>query len=133
MLDSLLRADYLIGRMIVVAKAKKSVAKKPSANAAAKVTRIKATDTQPKEITVKPAKIIKEAASDDKKRKISNPLASLWRYFKGAWYELRQVHWPNRQATWGLTGAVLIFTAFFIVMILLLDILFKYLFELILK
>lgn len=53
-------------------------------------------------------------------------------YFKGAWVELRQVRWPTRRATWGLTGAVLIYTAFFIVLILLLDAGFKYLFELIL-
>jgi len=119
--------------MIVVAKAKKSATKKTSAKAASNVTRIKATDTQPKEITVKPAEITKKASSDKKKRKMPNPFSSLWTYFKGAWYELRQVHWPNRSATWGLTGAVLIFTAFFIVMILLLDIFFKYLFELILK
>lgn len=131
--DSLLRADYLIGRMIVVAKAKKSATKKPSANVAAKITRIKASDSQPKEIAVKPAKIIKKSLSDKKERKMPRPLKSLLEYFKGAWYELRQVHWPNRRATWGLTGAVLIFSAFFILMILLLDILFKYLFELILK
>lgn len=117
----------------MVAKAKKSATKKSSANVAAKVTRIKATDTQPKEIAVKPAKIVKKVSAKKKERKIPNPFRSLWAYFKGAWYELRQVHWPNRKATWGLTGAVLIFTAFFILMILLLDILFKYLFELILK
>lgn len=54
-------------------------------------------------------------------------------YFKGAWVELRLVRWPTRRATWGLTFAVLLFSGFFIVVILLLDILFKYLFELILK
>ena len=53
-------------------------------------------------------------------------------YFKGAWFELRQVRWPNRKATWSLTGAVLAFTGFFVLIILLLDVLFKYLFELIL-
>ncbi|MDB5180198.1 MAG: secE [Candidatus Saccharibacteria bacterium] len=54
-------------------------------------------------------------------------------YFKGAWIELRLVRWPTRSATWGLTFAVLLFSAFFVVIILLLDILFKFLFELILK
>jgi preprotein translocase subunit SecE len=52
-------------------------------------------------------------------------------YFKGAWVELRQVRWPNRKATWALTLAVLLFSAFFVVLILLLDTLFKYIFELI--
>lgn len=60
------------------------------------------------------------------------PLRAVGRYFGGAWYELKQVRWPNRRATWGMTGAMLGFTAFFIVIILLLDALFKYLFDLIL-
>ena len=64
--------------------------------------------------------------------KALKPFFALGRYFKGAWYELRQVRWPDRKATWGLTGAVLLFTGFFVVLILLLDVLFKYLFELIL-
>jgi preprotein translocase SecE subunit len=54
-------------------------------------------------------------------------------YFKGAWTELRLVRWPTRSATWGLTLAVILFSAFFAVIILLLDIFFKYIFELILK
>ncbi len=53
-------------------------------------------------------------------------------YFKGAWVELRQVRWPTRRATWGLTGAVLIYTAFFVILVLLLDAGFKFLFELVL-
>jgi preprotein translocase subunit SecE len=61
------------------------------------------------------------------------PFVSLGAYFKGAWFELRQVRWPNRKATWSLTGAVLLFTAFFVVLIILADILFKYLFEIILS
>ena len=64
--------------------------------------------------------------------KILKPLVSIGGYFKGAWFELRQVRWPNRRATWSLTGAVLLFTGFFVVLILLLDVLFKYLFEIIL-
>jgi preprotein translocase SecE subunit len=51
------------------------------------------------------------------------------RYLKGAWVELRQVRWPTRGATWSLTGAVLLFTGFFVVMVLLLDAGFKFLFE----
>lgn len=50
-------------------------------------------------------------------------------YFKGAWFELRQVRWPTRKATWGLTLAVILFSAFFVTLILLLDAAFKYLFE----
>jgi preprotein translocase SecE subunit len=54
-------------------------------------------------------------------------------YFKGSWAELRQVRWPNRKATWSLTFAVLVFTMFFVTLIVLLDAAFKYLFDLILK
>ena len=54
-------------------------------------------------------------------------------YFKGAWIELKQVRWPDRKATWSLTGAVLIFTGFFIALIVLLDAGFDALFNLIIK
>lgn len=67
-----------------------------------------------------------------KVRKLSRPAKATGGYFKGAWTELRQVRWPNRRATWSLTLAVLIYTAFFVVVVLLLDALFKYMFELIL-
>jgi preprotein translocase SecE subunit len=120
----------------VVAKAKKTTAnKKPTASSATKVTRIKAADSQPAVSTLKQIKAPKTVGQEPAKKptaKLVKPLKALGSYFKGAWFELRQVHWPDRKATWGLTGAVLIFTAFFIVLILLLDMLFKYIFELIL-
>ncbi len=120
----------------MVAKAKKTTAnKKPAAKSATKVTRIKAADSQPAKSTLKQIKAPKVANQSPAKRpaaKLLKPLKALGSYFKGAWFELRQVHWPDRRATWGLTGAVLAFTAFFIVLILLLDLLFKYIFQLIL-
>lgn len=62
------------------------------------------------------------------------PLGAVGAYFKGAWQELRQVRWPNRRNTWSLTLAVLGFTAFFAVLILLVDAGFQYLFrEILLK
>jgi preprotein translocase SecE subunit len=118
-------------------------AKKPAVKKAAsptKVTRITASDTE-KVVTKKaPSKTEKTVAVQEKKQTnktnpikgIASPFIALGTYFKGAWYELRQVTWPNRKATWSLTAALLAFTAFFVVMILLLDALFKYLFELIL-
>lgn len=101
------------------------------------VTRIKANDT--KEVAT-PKKKKPVAKSTTKKQKAAvvettqskNPFVAMGRYFKGAWQELRQVRWPNRRATWSLTAAMLVFTAFFVVLILLLDALFKYLFQLIL-
>lgn len=60
---------------------------------------------------------------------VLRPFAGIGRYFAGAWYELNQVRWPDRKATWSLTVAVLLFTAFFSVIILALDYVFQYLFK----
>jgi preprotein translocase SecE subunit len=100
-----------------------------------KVTRISAKDTK-KAPVVKAKKVTakKEARSPRGPRNpFINFLAGIGAYFKGAWFELRQVRWPTRQATWGLTLAVILFSAFFVVLILLLDLGFKSLFELILR
>ena len=56
---------------------------------------------------------------------------SFFGYFKGAWHELKQVRWPSRKATWGMTVALLIFTALFATFILVIDLLWEYLFKLI--
>lgn len=93
---------------------------KKASEATTKVTRIKASDD------VKQAVKTKKVSKDTKK---TNPLVAFGRYFKGAWVELQQVHWPTRKATWSLTLAVLAFTAFFILLIVLLDAGFKLLFE----
>lgn len=111
-------------------KGKKSPAAKTTS--ATNVTRIKASDdSKPAAKNTKsPKKDLAIEPVEQKKRK--NPLRAIGAYFAGAWHELRQVRWPNRKATWGMTLAVIAFTAFFMVLILLLDALFKYLFELIL-
>ena len=79
-------------------------------------------------------KVSKAEVKEQKREKISGrkvrPLKAIGEYFRGAWYELRQVRWPDRTATWQMTGALLAFTAFIATVILLLDALFKYLFEL---
>jgi preprotein translocase, SecE subunit, bacterial len=74
-------------------------------------------------------------ADQDKKpsKKFLAIFVSIGGYFKGAWNELRQVRWPDRRSTWGMTVAVILFTAFFVTLIVLLDDVFKQLFELILK
>lgn len=109
------------------------------------VTRIKASDSQPASAKKAPAKAkpAKTPTKDQKPKKPvtaepldgtggrRNPFRAMGDYFKGAWYELRQVRWPDRKATWSMTGALLAFTAFFVVVILLLDMLFKYVFQLI--
>lgn len=116
--------------------------RKPSDQTETKVTRIKASESDSVSKT-KTAKAKKQASSSTKKvmqpyadlaeapSKRRNPLRAMKDYFTGAWYELRQVRWPDRKATWSMTGALLLFTGFFVVIILLLDALFKYMFQLI--
>jgi preprotein translocase SecE subunit len=104
-----------------------------------KVTRIKATDTPAKTSKARAPKKQKPVRNERKAPKApkapKNPflkaLYGIGGYFKGAWFELRQVRWPSRKATWGLTLAVILFSLFFVVIIALLDLLFKSLFELI--
>ncbi|PLS81019.1 preprotein translocase subunit SecE [Candidatus Saccharibacteria bacterium] len=65
------------------------------------------------------------------KRKIKLPrfIRAIGAYFAGAWREIRQVRWPNRKATWSLTLAVLLFTLFWAIVILALDLLNQFIFN----
>lgn len=56
-------------------------------------------------------------------------LRAIGNYFAGAWQELREVRWPTRRATWGLTSAVLVFTIALAAFILALDFGFEQLFK----
>lgn len=99
----------------------------------ANVTRIKAgASTKKSKVSVETTRVDKKNTpkkTRQLKLRAPKPLATIGGYFKGSWVELKQVRWPTRQATWGLTGAVLLFSAFFVVLILLLDAGFKLLFE----
>ena len=112
-----------------------------------KVTRITASDSgkalSGKSEASKPVKVKPAIAKTNTAKKTGpanasqesatkNPFVRFSRYFKGAWHELRQVRWPDRKNTWAMTGALLAFTAFFIVVILVLDFAFSELFKLIL-
>jgi len=114
--------------------------KKPAADTT--VTRIKAADTStPKKTKASKTKTVSNVTEavqvktpkvkKSRKGAFTKPFRATGSYFKGAWVELRQVRWPTRRATWGMTGAVLAYSAFFVVIVLLLDAGFKYLFELI--
>ncbi|MDN5819459.1 MAG: preprotein translocase subunit SecE, partial [bacterium] len=82
---------------------KPSATKKSATSEQPKITRIKAKDT-PKAASATAATKQKQPV---KKAKKNIPvLSSIGGYFVGAWKELRQVHWPNRKSTWGLTIAV---------------------------
>ena len=103
-----------------------------SSSKSSKRSRAKATDTPSSATKTRVKTKLPNISGSGKKPRMPKFLAAFGGYFKGAWHELRQVRWPTRGATWSLTGAVLIYTAFFVILILLLDAAFKYLFEIIL-
>ena len=110
--------------------------KKQASSEKTVVTRIKATESTPSAKKIKQKDDTKKVRSQKVKKEekpTKNPIVAFGRYVKGAWQELRQVHWPTRQATWSMTGAVLAFSAIFAALILLLDAGFQLLFEQILK
>lgn len=127
-----------------------SVAKSSAKKSETKITRITASDTEaPKKeakatsgtsVEVSDKKATKKAhktkasKADDKpvRKRRGNIFVRIGRYFKGAWAELHLVRWPDRKATWGMTGALIGFTLFFVVVILVLDYGFSQLFKLIL-
>ncbi|MGO3701794.1 MAG: preprotein translocase subunit SecE [Candidatus Saccharimonadales bacterium] len=108
--------------------AKTSVKNAPKTVSAAPEKNVAASSATPK-AEKKPTKRTKKAAASNKTADQQKKVG----YFKGAWIELKQVRWPNRKATWSLTLAVLVFTAFFVVLVLLVDAVFKYLFDLIIQ
>ena len=55
------------------------------------------------------------------------------RYIHDSWLEIRQVRWPNRKATWKMVGAIFIYSAFFIILVALLDALFNFIFSKIIR
>lgn len=86
--------------------------------------------TTKKAVATEPTKKSTKKISGAKAARVAaSPATGLVRYIKGSWYELRQVRWPNRRATWGMTLAVIGFTLFFSVVILLLDGAFQWLFK----
>lgn len=114
----------------------------------AHVTKIKAKDPNkptPKEEKEKvitpvaePTKKVKKAKKEkkDKTNKkpfvLFRPFIAFGHYLRDSWREIRQVRWPNRKATWKMVFAVFVYTAIFVVLIMLLDALFAWLFNLIL-
>jgi len=83
----------------------------------------------------KATKAAKKAEKSKENKKVFvlfRPFVAFGRYLRDAWREIRQVRWPNRKATWKMVLAVLVYTALFMVLISLLDLLFRWLFGLIL-
>ena len=83
----------------------------------------------------KAAKLAKKEAKQAKKaskKPMSAPVRFItwpFRYIHESWLELRQVRWPSRKAAWKMVLAVLIYTALFVGIIMLLDALFTLIFN----
>lgn len=75
----------------------------------------------------KPAKPV--ADSGAKPFVLFRPIFATGRYFRDSWRELRQVRWTNRRSTWAMTLAVLLFSLFFVLFILLCDWIFNFVIE----
>lgn len=126
----------------------------------AKITRIKATDgpKEPEEnmpeFSDREARALKKAAEKERKsvkkaerrkeriedreaqggkKSVGHALTAPFRYLRDSWREIRQVRWPNRKTTWKMVLAIFIYAALFVALIMLLDVFFTWLFNLILK
>ncbi|MBQ9017945.1 preprotein translocase subunit SecE [Candidatus Saccharibacteria bacterium] len=99
---------------------------KPTTDAPAKTAIVAPADNKAKQ-NKKPAK-----STDKKVFILFRPFVAFFRYLRESWREIRQVRWPNRKATWKMVLAVLVYTAIFVILISLLDLLFTWLFNLIL-
>jgi len=97
----------------------------------------KAPDTKTtSKITQKTAKKSKKSGAEKPLKEVfilARPFVALGRYIRDSWREIRRVRWPNRKATWKMTGAVLAYCAVFMVFIVLLDSFFTWLFSLIIR
>ncbi len=98
------------------------------------VTRVVAKDDKKSKKKAAPSKSAQLLVNgEEEKPKKQNVIKKFFGYFTGAWSELRQVRWPNRRATFGMTAALLIFTGVFAAFILLIDLAWENLFKLILR
>ena len=110
----------------------------------AKITRIKASDSQPKDKAKKQDAEAEEVTRKAKKeRKVPAVLKPLWwlltpfralgRYIKESFAEIRQVRWPSRKETWKMTLSVILYVILISAFIMLLDLLFTKVFNAVLK
>ncbi len=62
-------------------------------------------------------------------RWIAKPFIALGTYIHNSWLEIRQVRWPNRKATWKLVGAIFVYSAVFVAIVMILDAIFNFIFS----
>lgn len=89
-----------------------------------------------KSIKPKKEKRIKEKKAKDHAKKpfiLFRPFIAFGHYLRNSWRELRQVRWPNRKVTWKMVLAVFVYTALFVSFLVVVDLLFDWIFNLILK
>ena len=89
-------------------------------------------DTVPSKKAVKTEKTGKKSHTPKLILFITAPFRAIGRYLRDSWRELRQVRWTNRKATWKIVFAVFVYTGLFMAIIMLLDIFFTFIFNLIL-
>lgn len=85
------------------------------------------------EKAVKKEKTVKVKKEKKPMNKFTRVITAPFRYIHNSWVEIRQVRWPNRKATWKLVGAIFIYAAFFIILVMLLDALFNFIFSQIIR
>ncbi len=119
---------------------KKVVIKDKKADKSAKKAAKKAAKKE-----AKPAKVKKERVVKHPKlhrvlmiitapfRLIAKPFIKLGHYIADSWREIRQVRWPNRKTTWKMVLAVIVYTAIFVLFIILADALLTLIFDNLLK
>ncbi len=124
------KSQNLITRITAGDKAVKP--KKPSILATAKELAGRTQAEKSSTKTTRPSGAKTKTASKSKNSKSRrNPLSTITGYFRGAWQEIKQVRWPDRRSTWGMVGALIVFTAALFLVIILLDYGFAWLFKLI--
>ena len=123
---------------------KKKADKSEDAEVTRKVT-VKAKNSENKKVRAKQAaaakkaekaerKAAKEAEAEKKKVFILfRPFVAIGRYVRDSFREVRQVRWPDRKSTWKMTLSVIIYVVLIAVAIMLLDALFTFVFNQLLK
>lgn len=113
-----------------------AVSTKTAGNAPEKASDAKTTNKIAQKSAKSAAKKAEKTGSEKPLKEVfilARPFVALGRYIRDSWREIRRVRWPNRKATWKMTGAVLAYCAAFMVFIVLLDSFFTWIFSLIIK
>lgn len=109
------------------------MADKKKASSAKVTTRVVATTDDKKQPTQSTKKVAAKEPTKKAEKKQKKEKKPRDNYFVGAWRELKQVRWPDRKSTWGMTLGVIAYSVFFFVLVIVLDAIFKYLFDFLVK